>query len=162
MIIHTVSVADQSEGRKQILLKWSWVYWNTTTWPGPRFVGTGRLTQGGVVSALQLQWLLAPIWQCMHYTHLLPIPHSLLLDAWTIKSPTTLSNNFCKQVDLKEEHQPCIWMKRQMEAAVVLDWVWFGIAIVFSWNSFVQPPKRRFVLDFWGAEGVKNPKIRLH
>ena len=31
---------------------------------------------------------------------------------------------------IKEEHQPCIWMSRQVEAAVMLAWVWFGIAIV--------------------------------
>ena len=42
-IIHTVPITSQSEGRKQILLKWSRVYWHSTTWPGPRFVETGSV-----------------------------------------------------------------------------------------------------------------------
>ena len=37
----------------------------------------------------------------------------------------------------QDEHQPCIWMRQQVEAAVMLAWVWFGIAIVFTWYSFV-------------------------
>ena len=33
---------------------------------------------------------------------------------------------------MEEEHQPCILMKQQMEAAVMLACVWFGVAIGFT------------------------------
>ena len=52
------------------------------------------------------------------------------------------------------EHQPCIWMSRLFEAALLLAWAWFGIAIVFTWCLFVWSKKSRYVLDFWGADAV--------
>ena len=61
-----------------------------------------------------------------------------------------LGRNHIKQ----EEHQLCIWMKRQMEAAVMLAWVWFGVAIGFTCHSFVWSKKKYLFWIFEGPEAV--------
>ena len=79
-----------------------------------------------------------------------------IFESSTNKEVKSFINHFVHHLFIfhQEEHQPCIWMKRQMEAAVMLAWVWFGIAIVFSWNSFDQAQKKRFIFNFWGAKAV--------
>ena len=45
-----------------------------------------------------------------------------------------------------------------MEAAVGIG---FGVTVVFSCYSFVQTNKKVFILNFFRAYDVKNPKIRV-
>ena len=49
MIIHTVSISSQSEAEKQILFKWSLVYWHTMSRPGSEIWGYRKSQTGFLV-----------------------------------------------------------------------------------------------------------------